>query len=130
MNKEEMDNYLVSIGGLTRSWKSQEGDIIDANFFGVDEGWYDLIKNLIDELIALGWDKQVAQVKEKFGMLRFYLDTYPEGSAEVITKYEKLSGTICERCGNEGSVRKVGWWLTLCDTCDIKNKEEKEARGW
>ena len=116
MTREEMDEFLVSIGGLERTYREDKGPIIDARFFGVGEGWYPIIKNLILELIALGWDKRLVQCKEKFGGLRFYLETYPEGATDVVIKYEKLSYETCEKCGEKGEQRKIkGWIHTLCD---------------
>lgn len=110
-----MDQYLESIGGLVRTWRADKGPIVTSNFFSVSEGWYDLIKCLIDELIALGWDKKILQVKEKFGGLRFYPETFPDGGHEVCQKYESLSFKTCEKCGNEGQLRSGGWVQTLCD---------------
>ena len=125
MNKEEMDEFLVSIGGLERIYREDKGSIVDSYYFGVGEGWYPIIKDLINELIALGWDKRPTQVKEKFGGLRFYLETYPEGAQEVITKYEKLSYETCEKCGEKGTNRKIkGWYYTLCD--DHAKEKENE----
>jgi hypothetical protein len=117
MTKEEMDQYLESIGGLVRTYKVFKGPILTAEYLSVSEGWYDLIKSLIDELIALGWDRRVHQVKEKFGGLRFYVENIPEGGEEIITKYESLSYKMCEKCGEEGQLRGGnGQWLrTLCE---------------
>jgi hypothetical protein len=117
MTKEEMNQYLESIGGLVRTYKVFKGPILTAEYLSVSEGWYDLIQSLIDELIALGWDRRVHQVKEKFGGLRFYVETIPEGGEEIITKYESLSYKICEKCGEEGQLRGGnGQWLrTLCE---------------
>ena len=116
MTKEEMDEFLVSIGGLERTHRQDKGPIVDSGYFGVGEGWYPIIKNIINELISLGWDKRAVQVKEKFGGLRFYLESYPEGAADVIIKYEKLSYETCETCGEKGSNKKIkGWLYTLCD---------------
>jgi len=86
MTKEEMDEFLVSIGGLQRTYREYKGPIIDARCFGVGEGWYSIIRDLINELIALGWDKRLVQCKEKFGGLRFYLETYPEGAKSFSEK--------------------------------------------
>jgi len=125
MTKEEMDEFLVSIGGLERTYREDKGPIIDARYFGVGEGWYSIIKNIINELIALGWDKRVVQVKEKFGGLRFYLETYPEGAGDIIIKYEKLSYETCEKCGKKGSNRNIkGWLFTFCDD---HAKERKDS---
>jgi hypothetical protein len=116
MTNEEMNEFLVSIGGLENGFYTDRPPIVDCNFFAVDKGWYPLIKSLIEDLIALGWDKQVCQVKEKFGGLRFYINA---GSDEVfnrITKAERDSYNICEMCGEKGEIRMdLGWHLTLCD---------------
>lgn len=37
------------------------------------DGWVPLIDELITDLIAMGWDKDLRQVKSKFGGLRFYV---------------------------------------------------------
>lgn len=115
MTKEEFEQYLLSIGGLNRNWRADRAPITEAGFFECGEGWYDIIKNLIEELIATGWDKNVSQVKEKFGGLRFYIDLTPEGGNEIISKYEALSYKTCEKCGKDGMLRKGGWIQTLCD---------------
>lgn len=115
MTYEEMDIYLASIGGLNRTYREDRGPILDSKAFGVGEGWLHLIKDMIEELIALGWDKRLAQSKEKFGGLRFYIDTYPEGSIEVIKKYTDLCSSTCEICGDNGVLRKGTWLKTLCD---------------
>ena len=88
----------------------------DARYFGVGEGWYSIIKDLIIELIDMGWDKRIIQCKQKFGGLRFYIETYPEESAAIITKYERLSFETCEKCGEKGEAKKInGWAHTLCE---------------
>ncbi len=111
-----MDEFLVSIGGLQRIYREDKGPIVDAYAFGVGEGWYPIIRDLINELIAVGWDKRLVQCKEKFGGLRFYLETYPEGAADVVIKYEKLSYETCEKCGEKGETKKIkGWIYTLCE---------------
>lgn len=110
-----MDAYLISIGGLNRTYREDREPIISSKAFGVHEGWLHLIKDMIEELIAIGWDKRLVQSKEKFGGLRFYLDTYPEGATDIVTKYEIMSYNTCETCGNSGSLRKGSWLETLCD---------------
>ena len=115
VTKEQFDEYLASIGGLERSWRKDFGPILNTDFFAVDKGWYGLIKNLIEELIAAGWDKKLVQVKEKFGGLRFYIENSDSALYEITSKYEKLSYKVCERCGSEGVLRKGAWLKTLCD---------------
>lgn len=115
MTKEEFEAYLVSIGGLNRTWRADRGLITEAGFFECGPGWYGMIKNLIEELIAIGWNKNITQVKEKFGGLRFYTDSTPEGGDDIISKYETISYKTCEECGKEGVLRKGGWLSTFCD---------------
>lgn len=115
MTKEEFEKYLTDIGGLVRTYREYKGPITQSGFFQFGEGWYEMTKNLIDELIAIGWNKRINQAKEKFGGLRFYIEDAPAGAHEIIVKYEKLSYTICEKCGKEGVARKGGWIKTLCD---------------
>ena len=60
----------------------------------------------------------VAQIKEKFGTLRFYCDNVDDYARGVIDMTEALSAEICEVCGGRG--RRVGgrWVQTLCENCD------------
>ena len=116
MTREEMNGYLESIGGLENGMYSNKPKITSCDFFDVQVGWYPLIKNLIDELITLGWDKQVTQVKEKFGGLRFYINGGSDEMYNKITEAEKLSHETCELCGKKGELRtKIRWFTTLCD---------------
>ena len=116
MTKEEMNDYLESIGGLENGMYSNKPKITSCDFFDVQVGWYPLIKNLINELIYLGWDKQVTQVKEKFGGLRFYINGGSDEMYNKITEAEKLSHETCELCGEKGELRtKIRWFTTLCD---------------
>lgn len=115
-SKEKLDAYLKSIGGLENGRRPNRPPITDAQYFECHEGWYPLIQELIEDLIKLDWDKQVIQVKEKFGGLRFYIN---EGSKEIhdrITEAESNSYATCEYCGSAGEARRdIGWIRTLCD---------------
>jgi len=112
MSREEFEQYLISIGSVY-NWKGINST--NPSMFGVGEGWFELLKNLIDELISLGWDKHMIQSKEKFGGLNFYIKEPTTEMQEVIITYERLSYKTCEKCGEEGSVRKGDWIKTLCD---------------
>ena len=63
-----------------------------------------------------------AQVKEKFGGLRFYMTLYNEDLERDIAEAEKLASKTCESCGAPGKSRNGGWIKTLCDTCDRKKQ--------
>jgi hypothetical protein len=90
------------------------------------EGWKTLVDNLLAELKKTpGWNtKYVAQVKEKFAGLRFYIDRHEGVSEEqfkiwqdMIDKVEAESCTTCMDCGRVGATRRsTGYWLyTSCD---------------
>ena len=95
--------------------------------FECGDGWYKLIDRLSAQLeeINAGLDKddriEAAQVKEKFGGLRFYTNGVPTkvGSLvdTLIRKAEKESYETCERCGGEGKPNSCGWISTLCEKC-------------
>ena len=66
-------------------------------------------------MIELGWDKKVYQVKEKFGGLRFYINSGTDEINKRIRKAEDDSYETCETCGEPGELRKDGWWTVACD---------------
>ena len=71
------------------------------------------------DLIGLGWDRRVLQVKEKFGTLRFYVaDRRPEYLERIAVAAEH-SAELCEACGRLGELRAsaAGGWYTRCDVC-------------
>jgi len=118
MTTKEFEDFLLSIGGLQNGWK--ESAPIVKNLCECDEGWLQLISDCIKELIAAGWDKQILQIKEKFGGLRFYTGPLFEEGYKIISKYESLSYTTCEICGNPGEPSSKGWIKTLCEKCLIQ----------
>lgn len=129
MTKEEMDKFLQSIGGLKNGFYPGRKPITDSDFFHVGEGWYPLIKQLIEDLIKLGWNKEVCQVKEKFGGLRFYINDSSNEVHDRIMKAEDESYTICEVTGKDGKLRTdIGWYTTLCDELYDKIKTEKNGK--
>ena len=56
-----------------------------------------------------------AQVKEKFGGLRFYVDRATEKHYNYISVAENMSYRTCEECGNPGKRYTDGWHKVLCD---------------
>jgi hypothetical protein len=95
-------------------------------------GWHQLIWDLCVALermarqqVAAGKRPMtVAQVKEKYGSLRFYLTggSVTDEAFELTEAAEERSGTICETCGQPGKTGYVGdWLLTYC------SKHRREA---
>ena len=114
LTDKELNEYLISIGGLTNVLSGNK--ITDTDFFQVSSGWNLIIKNLIQDLIRLGWNKEVIQVKEKFGGLRFYINEGTDAIHERIGQAELESMKTCEITGRPGKLRTdIGWYRTLCD---------------
>jgi len=128
MTEEEMDKFLESIGGLKNGYFTDREPITSCGFFECSRGWYPLLKELIEDLIAMGWDKKICQVKEKFGGLRFYINSGSDEIYERISKAENDSYEICERTGKPGKLRQdIGWWTTLCDEEYQKVLEKRKS---
>lgn len=67
-----------------------------------------------------------AQVKEKFGGLRFYVDGATEKHWNYIAFAENMSYRVCEDCGAPGKLYTDGWHKTLCDIhAAMENREEE-----
>lgn len=92
----------------------------------VGKGWWPLLDKLHVDIMKIDPGYRVAQVKEKFGMLRIYLDDISEESQKLVLQCENASGKVCEICGESGILYSSGWWRTLCS----KHEEEKKARGF
>ena len=75
------------------------------------------MKDLVRDLVALGWDGTVYQVKEKFGGLRFYIEAGSEEIHQRILQAERRSYLTCEECGRPGLPNREGWIRTLCEEC-------------
>ena len=69
---------------------------------------------------------KVAQIKEKFGGLRFYYDGGDDTVSGMVTMAEAWASTLCETCGAKGKQRGGGWIRTLCDEHEAEyQKKEK-----
>lgn len=134
MTEEKFEEYLISIGGLENGFFPDREPITVRWFCSVDDGWLQLLHDCIEELIVAGWDKQTTQIKEKFGGLRFYINTGTDEIYNIISKYEKLSYETCEVCGEHGELRDDcgwnggRWYKTMCNKDYQKLKEERQKK--
>lgn len=69
----------------------------------------------------------VAQIKEKFGGLRFYYDGGDEQIRGMVTMAEAWASHACEECGAPGQRRGGGWIKTLCDTHHNLRESRKQS---
>lgn len=83
----------------------------------VGEGWIPIIDKLATDLITMGWDRDLHQIKEKFGGLRFYIGAGTPEMRDRIRDAEREAFTTCENCGAPGKARGPGWIKTFCAPC-------------
>jgi hypothetical protein len=140
-------------------WEKGGYSTYDAYGCCLNKGWYNVLRGLCLEITQayetanMTVDVVVRQVKEKFGMLRFYchpeghdpgifaLDFIGSGSLrkspseselhkkinEIVRKWEAESIKVCEMCGAEAERRTdIGWIMTLCEPCYAKVKAKRE----
>lgn len=91
-------------------------------------GWDDLVLKLDQNLSRIDPEYKVSQMKEKFGGLRYYCDSFErlsdkdsERFRNLIRQAEDDSYKICEICGiKDNTVSLVGanyWYRTRCAKC-------------
>ena len=133
---EERDKALCAkYPKIFRDRRSDPKQTLMCFGFEHDDGWYDIIDTLchtiqhhldwkrgLDEFKTLSeeeWDEShqtvAVQVKEKWGGLRFYVNSSDDYIDGAIALAESLSLRTCERCGAPGRPRGGGWVRTLCD---------------
>jgi hypothetical protein len=91
--------------------------------FETGDGWFDIIYELSAELEQLieklppeeRNNYYAVQVKEKFGLLNFYMSRATEEMRSLIGEAEGKSASTCEECGQPGKLRDGRWLKTLCE---------------
>ena len=105
--------------------------------FAIGEGWWPIIESLCANIQSHTdwWNKNretrpvveqvvVAQIKEKFGGLRFYYEGGDEQISGMVRMAEAWASHACEECGAPGTAGGKGWIKTLCPT----HRAESDAR--
>lgn len=99
-------------------------------FIDVEDGWFGIVWSLLDKIQVADPESVVLQIKEKFGVLRFYVKTSEAKHEEVMRLVNEAvdrSAKTCEFTGRPGQRRNVNQWIkTCCD--DIYEKAQKV--GW
>lgn len=104
-------------------------------YFECADGWYDILDDLCYKIQCYIDDFDdveqitVAQVKEKFGGLRFYIDGGDDRIYTFISDAETKSMLTCEECGEPGKVQSIGYWqMCRCPICFAKAEEARKNR--
>lgn len=83
-------------------------------------GWESLVDALFTKMIDADWNRDLLQVKQKFGGLRVYIGEWSREIAELIADAEELSFSTCELCGSFGrATRRSGCLRTVCMRCNL-----------
>jgi hypothetical protein len=97
------------------------------------DGWFDLLDTLCEGLQS-GTDRNqasqlvAAQVKEKFGKLRFYARGARQDQCGMIAMAEAMSARICDQCGKPGqTVVHGGCHMTRCGEHSPEGSITQEA---
>lgn len=101
-----------------------------------ENGWWkafglQLCEELREDLVRCDYlyEFRIMEVKEKFGALRVYTGSLPEGSEvwEIIDDYERLSENICMWCGKPDikMINYGSWLMTICEDCYYKWKRKQ-----
>lgn len=122
--REELEIELIKDFPNTFS-KKKTNHSFDHFGFEISDGWAHIvrkaaivieneIKKATKEEIEEGFG-QTLQVKEKFGLLRWYVCNANDAIYKAIDDAEDESEKTCEECGAPGVLRKGSWLKTLCD---------------
>lgn len=86
--------------------------------FETGDGWFDLIDRLSKRIVEVSNDSvQASQVKEKFGTLRFYVDSACSDEVySLIEQAEQESAETCDICGQPAKLTGNGWLATRCES--------------
>ena len=106
--------------------------------FAVGPGWWPILEALCSQIQHhIDWKNKksmivpqvnVAQIKEKFGGLRFYYDGGDEYISGLVSMAESWAACSCETCGTPGERREGGWIRTLCDTHETERQSTIKER--
>jgi hypothetical protein len=104
--------------------------------FAVGEGWWPIIESLCSTIQGhINWKNKtsevvpqvvVAQIKEKFGGLRFYYEGGDEQVRGMVYMAESWAAHACETCGAPGKSRSGGWIKTLCDEHEAERQQKRK----
>lgn len=80
------------------------------------EGWYEITREACDAIVRVDPTARVAQLKEKFGGVRMYMNKSAHTTHTVIQELEIRSVRTCQKCGAEGKRTQKKWLVaTLCE---------------
>jgi hypothetical protein len=109
--------------------------------FAVGDGWWPIIEALCSNIQHyLDWINKnhekhpvveqvvVAQIKEKFGGLRFYYDGGDDKIQGMVRMAESWADAVCEDCGSPATQKTTGWIKNVCNVHFVERELARKAR--
>lgn len=129
-----MEDYEITIATYEELQREHPSLIRKGFGFECDRGWVGILDRFfsgLDELLPIGVDFQLRQVKEKFAGLRIYYQVDSDIPAEMEEKIHRLGSLAtarschtCETCGRPGRVwQRGGFYVTSCDRHTLDRSE-------
>lgn len=84
------------------------------------------IRNILIQYNYLN-EYRITEIKEKFGMLRWYDNGSPKEVIDIINKYEGISAKTCILCGQPATQISKGWISPYCNCVNNHKYYEKEG---
>ncbi len=128
MNQENTLKLLNAFPGLYRGFYKPMTETCMCCGFECADGWFQIIWDLSVAIegearkegrTESNWP-EVAQVKEKYGTLRFYMHDASDVMFDLAQEAEEKSGHACETCGAPGQTYDDAWINTSCAPCHSK----------
>lgn len=116
---KDYDYTWTELDAMPNGWRKAFGELL------CEEIQEELERcNFVDEY-------SIAQIKEKFGELRWYDNGVPSGCRvhEIIENYSACSGYICISCGELDAPCTDGWITPVCKNC-IKKTNIKDPEAY
>ncbi|MBI2277696.1 MAG: hypothetical protein HYU74_10115 [Dechloromonas sp.] len=128
------DNQQQLFAAHPRAFRPPSNDeIAPLDSWGVEcgDGWLSLITQAA-ELIEADIDQirnicewpRVAQIKEKLGELRIYMNNAHPTLVTQVLAVANQSSSICEQCGQLGTLHRTEYLHTSCDACEANRAVE------
>lgn len=107
--RDDYDFTYTEIDALDKGWMIAFGD--------------EMLEELLEILKEANYEDEyrILQIKEKYGMLRWYDNGVPTKIADKYyeweRKYVKKSEETCICCGKPATIATLGWINFVCDEC-------------
>ena len=78
-------------------------------------GWHSLFTQFVEDLLAADCSIAIVEAKEKFAILRVYLDRGSDPARRLVADVEAASARTCQQCGQQGELLvRDHIYATLC----------------